>query len=435
VTSSEVGSTANRYEVLAKLAEGGMAEIFLAKGASTVGIERYVVLKRILPERAHDTSFVQMFLDEARLAAQLQHPNIAQVYDVGRLGESFFFTMEYVHGATVRAIIKRAKTEQRPVPIGAVLAIAAAAAGALHHAHGRKGPNGAPLHIVHRDVSPSNLMVSYEGHVKLVDFGVAKAADRLSHTMKGTLKGKIAYLTPEQCNSQPVDRRTDLFALGIVMWELLTGEYLYRRDSDFMSMNAIISEPPRPASSVRGDVPRELDEILLRLLAKDPSARYQTGGEVVDAIESVAARLGASVTPSTLARFMTEWYGERPEPWIELEASQSTTGITVSTDPLQAPNDDASQVDEQLRKVPTLPPTEVDLEVLRAAAASAGLAAPAKKPTMPTVDNKQLARRLSSANGELDIPVAPPRTGLYWLLPVGALLVVIVGLIVTLLSR
>ncbi|HEY1557741.1 MAG TPA: protein kinase [Kofleriaceae bacterium] len=167
----EIGSTANRYEILGKLAEGGMAEIFLARGATAAGIERHVVLKRILRERAGDAAFVRMFLDEARLAAQLQHPNVAQVYDVGRLGESYFFTMEYVHGETVRALIKRARATGFSTPIACVLAIGAGAAAGLHHAHERRGANGQPLGIVHRDVSPANLMVTYEGHVKVVDFG------------------------------------------------------------------------------------------------------------------------------------------------------------------------------------------------------------------------------------------------------------------------
>src|SRR5882724_6677034 len=155
-----------------------MAEIFLARGASVAGVERYCVLKRILRERATDAQFVRMFVDEARLAAQLQHPNIASVYDVGILGDSYFFTMEYVHGETVRSLLERAQELERSVPLACVLAIIAGAASGLHHAHERNSRDGRPLGIVHRDVTPSNLMVSFEGNVKLVDFGVAKADDR-----------------------------------------------------------------------------------------------------------------------------------------------------------------------------------------------------------------------------------------------------------------
>jgi eukaryotic-like serine/threonine-protein kinase len=206
--AAEVGSTANRYEILARLAAGGMAEIFLARGVSTTGVERFCVLKRILRDRANDLHFVRMFLDEARLAAQLGHPNVAQVYDIGKLGDSYFFTMEYVHGETVRALVARAATLQREVPLGVVLTVMAGAAAGLHHAHERLGFDGRPLGIVHRDVSPSNLMVSYEGAVKVVDFGVAKAENRIQETKSGTVKGKISYLSPEQCRGAPGPPRT-----------------------------------------------------------------------------------------------------------------------------------------------------------------------------------------------------------------------------------
>ncbi|HEV7557886.1 MAG TPA: serine/threonine-protein kinase, partial [Kofleriaceae bacterium] len=210
--TSTIGSTTNSYEILAKLATGGMAEIFLAR-ASAAGVERYVVLKRVLHHRAQDVNFLQMFLDEARLAAQLQHANIAQVHDIGKLGDSFFFTMEYVHGETVASLIRRANKLERRIPIACVLAIIAGSAAGLHHAHERIGIDGTPLHIVHRDVSPSNLIISYEGTVKLVDFGVAKATHQTSETQSGTVKGKISYLSPEQCRGRSIDRRSDLFSL------------------------------------------------------------------------------------------------------------------------------------------------------------------------------------------------------------------------------
>src|SRR3954464_14026988 len=277
--AAEVGSTANSYQILAKLAAGGMAEIFLARGEGVAGVERYCVLKRILRDRATDVHFVRMFLDEARLAAQLQHPNIAQVYDIGKLGDSYFFTMEYVHGETVRALLHRAQGLRRKLPINCVLTIAAGTAAGLHHAHARLGAGGRALGIVHRDVSPSNLMVSYEGGVKVVDFGVAKAADRPQETKSGTVKGKISYLSPEQCKGKRVDRRSDLFSLGICFWEMLTTERLYKRASDFENMSAIVPEDTPPPSSRRPDVPPEIDELVLRLLAKSPDDRFQTADE------------------------------------------------------------------------------------------------------------------------------------------------------------
>ena len=288
-TRAEFGSTANRYEVLAKLASGGMADIFLARTKSDAGITRYVVLKRVHKHRAADIRFVHMFLDEARLAAQLQHPNIAQVYDTGKLGDSYFFTMEYVHGVTVREILHAAFERDKPVPLAVALTIIVGSAAALQHAHDRVGVDGKPLAIVHRDVSPSNLMVSFEGHTKIVDFGVAKAADRMTETQSGTVKGKMGYMAPEQCQGLGVDRRCDLFCLGIVMWELLVGQRLYKRATDFESMMAIVNEPTPEPSSVRAEVPTVLDAIVCKLLAKQMDRRYPSADQLLEDLEDLRA--------------------------------------------------------------------------------------------------------------------------------------------------
>jgi len=330
--------TASRYQILCKLAVGGMAEIFLARAVSVAGAERYCVLKRILRDRARDAEFVQMFLDEARLAAQLHHPNIASVYDIGVLGDSYFFTMEYVHGETVRSLLLRAQGVRRSVPLACVLTIVAGAAAGLHHAHERNSKDGRPLGIVHRDVSPSNLMVSYEGSVKVVDFGVAKAADRGVETRAGTVKGKISYMSPEQCRGEQVDRRSDLFSLGIVMWELLTGTRLYRRASALQNMMAIVNDPPPPPSTRRFEVPGAIDDIVLRLLAKSVDDRFQTAAEVVDAIANASSQTGAALSASGVSRLVRDLFGTRAEPWLELEsdalsgerASQELTMIARS---------------------------------------------------------------------------------------------------------
>ena len=349
--AAEAGSAANNYQILAKLAVGGMAEIFLARGASVGGVERYVVLKRILRQRATDVQFVRMFLDEARLAAQLQHPNIAQVYDIGKLGDSYFFTMEYVHGETVRALLHRSHALRRPVHLGSVLTIVAGAAAGLQHAHDRIGIDGRPLGIVHRDISPSNLMVSFEGSVKVVDFGVAKAADRLQETRSGTVKGKISYLSPEQCRGSDVDRRSDLFSLGIVMWEMLTTERLYKRASDFDNMSAIVTELPSPPSSRRPDVPPEIDAIAMKLLAKDPAERYQTAADLIEDIEQHAMRTGQMLSPTSLGRYLRELFGQRPEPWVEMESGEAQDGVTVASEPIPTDLEASAAIDLQLATV------------------------------------------------------------------------------------
>ncbi len=329
--AAHTGSTASRYQILCKLAVGGMAEIFLARASSVANVEHYCVLKRILHDRARNAEFVQMFLDEARLAAQLQHPNIASVYDIGVLGDSYFFTMEYVHGETVLSLLQRAQAVRRSVPLGCVLTIVAGAAAGLHHAHERNSKDGRPLGIVHRDVSPSNLMVSYAGGVKIVDFGVAKAADRGVETRAGTVKGKLSYMSPEQCSGEQVARRSDLVSLGIVMWEMRTGARLYRRASALETMVAIVSDPPPPPSTRRSEVPPAVEDIVLRLLAKSVDDRFQTAAEVVEAIEDASSQAGTTLSALPVSRLVRELFGARAEPWLELE-SGALSGERASQD-------------------------------------------------------------------------------------------------------
>jgi serine/threonine protein kinase len=354
----EIGSSASSYQILARLAVGGMAEIFLARAATGAGVARFVVLKRVLRERARDFQFLRMFLDEARLAAQLQHPNIAQVYDVGKLGDSYFFTMEYVHGVTVRELIQ--KLAGKPMPIACVLAIAQGAASGLHHAHERIGVDGKPLNIVHRDVSPSNLLVGFEGHVKVVDFGIAKAASREHETQSGTVRGKIGYLSPEQASGEDVDRRSDVFSFGILLWEMLTGKRLYKRASDFASMAAIIGDPPPAPSTERPDIPPALDALVLRALAKAREDRFQTAQELVDAVEVIATTTGATISTAALGRLVRDVFGVRPEPWVALQRPDDGGGtFTVTAEPVpkELVIPPANDVDRRLAAVTDLSST------------------------------------------------------------------------------
>jgi eukaryotic-like serine/threonine-protein kinase len=323
-----IGAAANSYEVLSKLAEGGMAELFLARWSGGAGARRHVVLKRISKSRATDTQYVQMFLNEARLAAQLRHPNIAQVFDIGRLGASYFFTMEYVHGVTVQQLLQTVVDRGIKVPIGAVLAVVAGTAAGLQHAHEQRGANGQSLGIVHRDISPSNLIVSYEGHLKVVDFGVAKAMGR-PETQAGEIKGKVGYLSPEQCRMQKIDRRSDLYSLGVVMWEMLTLLRLWQRDTAFGTLAAIATEVPPSVSTMRFDIPPEVDALVRRLLTLDPDDRFQSALEVVDAVEIVAQQTKTSTTPAQLSRLLRELFGSPPEPWLALDA-QDVVSVTAT---------------------------------------------------------------------------------------------------------
>ena len=326
------GAASNQYQILGHLATGGMAELYLARAVGIAGFERYVVLKRIMAEHARNHRFVTMFLDEARLAAQLHHPNIAQVYDIGRVSDSYFFTMEYVHGENVRDVLQRVAALKRQIPIEVTLTVIAGAAAGLHYAHDKRGINRQPLGIVHRDVSPSNLMVAYEGAVKLVDFGIAKASHRMTETRSGAVKGKVAYMSPEQCTGHPLDRRSDVFSLGIVLYEMTTMTRLFKHPTDFETMSHIVNHPVPPPSSRRADLPRELEQIILKALAKKPEDRFQTAGELLEAIEQFASRERLALSNMGLSRYVRDLFGERPEPWYELEAAGEETGlVTVET--------------------------------------------------------------------------------------------------------
>jgi serine/threonine-protein kinase len=322
-----------RYQVVRHLASGGMAEVLLARASGLEGFTRHVVIKRIRPGQAKDQSFVQMFLNEARLAAQLHHQNIVQVHDIGQEGNEYFFAMEYVHGEDLRHLLTQVTKLKQKVPIEHVVSIVSAAAAALHHAHEQRGADRTPLGIVHRDVTPANILVSYDGHVKVVDFGIAKAAARTHEaTQAGTLKGKASYMSPEQCTGNaPVDRRSDVFALGIVLYELATARRLFKGENDFLTMSAIVGGKVPPATNHRHDLPDALDAIIMKALSLEPANRYQTAEAMREALEQFAVRSQLHTTASSLATYMKTVFGERPEPWL-LSAEDAEMEVKVDFD-------------------------------------------------------------------------------------------------------
>jgi serine/threonine protein kinase len=290
---------------------GGMAELFLARKSGIDGFEKLVVVKRILPHLAVNEELVRMFLDEARLAAQLHHPNIAQVYDLGREGACPFFVMEWVRGHDLRDVMRRA-AECGGLPLEHAVNIVCGVAAGLHHAHEQTSDDGKPLGIVHRDVSPANVLVTFDGGVKLVDFGVAKARSRQTQTRTGTLKGKIAYMSPEQCLGEEVDRRSDVFALGILLYELSTGYHLFHGDNEFKMMRQITNhDVPPPSARVPG-YPPELSRILLRALARDRRKRTATAEDLHLELERFAAHSRLSISSVELRRYMRELFRDSP---------------------------------------------------------------------------------------------------------------------------
>jgi serine/threonine protein kinase len=301
------------YELLHPIAIGGMAELYLARSTGAGGFEKQLVIKRILPEHARDPEFVEMFLNEARIAATLQHTNVVHVYDFGCEGGSYFLAMEFLDGLDVRRILQALHQQNRPIPLEIAVAVVMGVAAGLHYVHEKSDADGKPLALVHRDVSPQNIIVTRDGGVKLVDFGIAKATLRASETRAGALKGKLSYMSPEQCRLEPLDRRSDVFSLGIVLWELSVDRRLFRAKHDAAVVNAVSAvNVPRP-SSFRHDYPPELERIVMKALAADREQRYRTAEAMLIELEAFAAERKLSTSPRAIATFMRELEVE-PEP-------------------------------------------------------------------------------------------------------------------------
>jgi serine/threonine-protein kinase len=290
-----------RYQVLGHLASGGMGQVYLAKTTGLGGFERHVVVKT-LDVADDEDQFVTMFLDEARLVGALHHQYIAPVYEVGCDEDGrYFIVMDYIHGETAEAVWKRSHEGDTPaIPTGFALSVVYAIASALDYAHKLRGLDGRPLEIVHRDVSLSNIMIGYEGGVKLIDFGIAKSANRVTKTVAGTLKGKFGYLSPEQVLRQPVDHRTDIFALGIVLYELTTMERAFIGTSELMTLERITKCEYRRPSRIVADYPQALEAVIERALELDPDRRFQTAGDMARELEAVARAMGEAIGDSAI---------------------------------------------------------------------------------------------------------------------------------------
>jgi eukaryotic-like serine/threonine-protein kinase len=264
-----------------------MAEVYLALSGELSGYRTLVVVKRILPHLASNQEFIRMFLDEARIAALLDHPNVVRIIEVGHDGDEYFLVMELVQGKPLSGITRKAAKDMNPLTPALSAYIIAQAANGLGYAHDLVDSEGRPLGVVHRDVSPQNILVSFEGAVKVIDFGIVRALGRVSQTNPGGLKGKIEYMSPEQASSEEVDRRADVFALGVVLWEAVTGRHLFRRDTELATMRAIVDEPIPPPSDITPVVP-QLEQIIVRALQKRREDRFQTAQEMAMALERYA---------------------------------------------------------------------------------------------------------------------------------------------------
>ncbi len=282
------GERLDRFELIAELASGGMATVFLARLSGAAGFQRLVAIKRLHPHLAREPEFVEMFLDEARLAARIHHPNVVPIQEVGESDQGYYLVMDYIEGDTLARVLAKAAKSQATVPYGVTIRVLLDVLAGLHAAHEMKDDHGVPLEIVHRDVSPQNILVGVDGVARVVDFGVARAASRLSTTRSGQLKGKLAYMAPEQARGGNIDRRADLFACGIVLWEALATKRLFKGDGEAETLNRVLYDPIAPPSSVRPDVPKALENICMKALSRDVDQRFATAQDFGDELEKAA---------------------------------------------------------------------------------------------------------------------------------------------------
>jgi serine/threonine protein kinase len=319
------GTRLGRYEVVQRLAVGGMAEIYLARLTSIGGFQKHVVLKRILPQFARDADFLRMFFQEARTAATLEHPNVAQVYDMGEERGVHFFAMEYLHGEDCRGLVRALQQGRATLPLEHAVAIGVGAAAGCHYVHEQRDADGKPLGLIHRDINPTNVVVTYTGSIKLVDFGIAKATARADSTLAGTAKGKLGYMSPEQYLGEPLDRRVDVYALGLLLYELTTLRRAFEAPNDGALMRAILAGELAPPGRVVAGYPPELEAIVMAAVHPSREHRPQSARELQQRLEGFARQAGLIMSPTALGEYVAGLLGPRVEPWLA-DGAEGTGG-------------------------------------------------------------------------------------------------------------
>jgi serine/threonine protein kinase len=302
-----------KYLLLDRINIGGMAEVWRGKAFGAGGFERLVAIKRILPNIAEDDEFISMFIDEAKISVQLTHANIGQIYELGQIANSYFIAMEYIPGKDMRAIFDRCRKKAEPAPIPLVAYCVSKMCEGLDYAHRKKDGMGRDLNIVHRDISPQNVLISYEGEVKVIDFGIAKAAGKATKTQAGILKGKFGYMSPEQIRGLNLDRRSDVFAIGVCLYEMLTGERLFVGDSDFSVLEKVRKAEVAPPSTYNRRIPEQLEKIVLKALARDVDERYQYASELGDDLQRFLITSDAIFGRKDLMQYMKSTFAEDVE--------------------------------------------------------------------------------------------------------------------------
>ncbi len=354
-----------RYDLLRRIAVGGMAEIYLARESGLAGFQRPAIVKRLLPALSVDADFVEMFLDEARVAARLAHPNIVHIYELGRDGARYFIAMEYVPGCDLQTLLD---ARPGPMPIGEALFVVAELLEGLSYAHSLRDDQGLGLGIVHRDIAPKNLLLSLDGAVKIVDFGVAKVRTKVFVTAPGTVMGTYNYMSPEHARGRPVDRRADLFAAGAVLYRLATGAPPYREDDEDL-VEAVRSATYQHPRVVQRDLPDEVVGVILRAMDQEPQARYQTAAEMRREVLRALRRLGGGADGESLALLVRQtlpdlevrvkaWLagtaedlgssggGPRPPPRVQRRGRGEAGDVTVPMRPLRDEDESTADLDD-----------------------------------------------------------------------------------------
>lgn len=290
------GTRLGRYEILATIASGGMATVYLGRALGAAGFQRLVAIKVLHPHVVADTEFVDMFLDEARLAARIRHPNVVPTLDLDNGADGLFLVMEYVEGDSLLGLLRAAAKSGEAIPPMIAIRIVLDTLHGLDAAHELTGDRGEPLRIVHRDVSPHNILVGTDGISRITDFGIARAESRMSHTREGQIKGKLAYMSPEQTSGEHIDRRSDLFSTGIVLWEVLAARRLFKGDSDAQVLRNLLETPIPKLTEIAPNFSPAIDGVLSRALARNPDERYATAAEFAEALEAAGATIGVAST-------------------------------------------------------------------------------------------------------------------------------------------
>ena len=369
-----------KYFLVRKLAEGGMAEIFLAKQLGVEGFERNVVIKRMLQHLSSVTDFVNMFLDEARLAARLAHPNIVQINDLGHADGCYYISMEYLAGEDFSTLLRSSARRQQYVPLNISLKVMAEAATGLHFAHEFTDAKGAPMNVVHRDVSPSNIFITYTGQVKVLDFGIARAETRVTNTTAGVVKGKYQYMSPEQAGSGNVDRRADIYSLGVSLYEAVTNIRPFARDNDLAILKAVLANEYVRPREARPDLPEEIERIILKALSPDPDQRYQTAAELAQDLEVYLQANTSGGGKLGMSGFMTAFFGPDrvgSKTRIDSLSELATKGVDVPgfANPLAPKTDPGEGATKAIGLPNSLQPAGSKWPVLAAAVILAGVAA------------------------------------------------------------